>query len=51
MDALSHALWVGAGAAVAHRAKLIDNRTIGAIVALAALPDVIHLAPIVAWAP
>lgn len=50
MDTLSHALWVGAGAAVAHRAKLIDNRTIGAIVALAALPDVIHLAPIVAWA-
>ena len=34
---------------VAQRAKLIDNRTLGAIVALAARPDVIHLAPIVAW--
>ncbi len=50
MNTRSHALWVGAGAAVAHRAKLIDNRTIGAIVALAALPDVIHLSLIVARA-
>jgi membrane-bound metal-dependent hydrolase YbcI (DUF457 family) len=49
MDTLSHALWAGAVGVVAQRVKLIDNRTIGAIVAFAALPDVIHLAPIVIW--
>jgi LexA-binding, inner membrane-associated putative hydrolase len=50
MDTLSHALWAGAVAAMAQRVKPIENRTIGVIVVLAALPDVIHLAPIVAWA-
>ena len=46
MDILSHALWVGVGAAVALRTKPIENRTVGTIVALAVLPDVIHLVPI-----
>ena len=50
MDILSHALWVGVGAAVAQRTKPIENRTVGTIVALAVLPDVIHLLPILSWA-
>ena len=50
MAILSHALWVGVGAAVAQRMKPIENKTVGAIVALAVLPAVIHLVPILSWA-
>lgn len=49
MDTLSHALWIGAGAVIAQRKRLLEVRTTIAITALAVLPDVVHLVPIAFW--
>ena len=50
MDTLAHALWAGAGLALARRRWPITGRTVALTVALAALPDVFHLLPIIgAW--
>ncbi|MFM9884226.1 MAG: hypothetical protein ACKVQT_14465 [Burkholderiales bacterium] len=51
MDIFSHSLWVIAGVEVARRRRIITGRHYfipSAI--LAALPDVIHLVPVLAWA-
>ena len=49
MDILAHALWVGAGVALARRRRAIPTRTLIATVVLAALPDLFHLLPIAGW--
>lgn len=49
MDILAHALWAGAGMAAARRRRPIAGRTVALTAALAALPDVLHLLPIVGW--
>lgn len=53
MDILAHSLWAGAGLAVAARYRPISTPlstpTVVATVVLAALPDVLHMLPIVAW--
>ena len=49
MDILAHALWVGAGAALARRRWIVPTRTLISTVVLAALPDVFHLLPIAGW--
>ena len=49
MDVLAHTLWVGAGAAVAHRHRALSRGTVAAAIGLAALPDLLHLAPLIAW--
>ncbi len=50
MDILSHTLWVVAGVEVARRRRIIaGRRDIVASAMLAALPDVIHLVPVLAW--
>ena len=51
MDILAHSLWAGIGVAVLCRSRPITPRTAAATVALAALPDVLQLLPILAgWA-
>jgi ABC-type branched-subunit amino acid transport system permease subunit len=49
MDILAHALWAGAGVVAAQRQWPIAPRTAGGIVALAVLPDIPHVLPILGW--
>ncbi len=50
MDTLAHSLWAGAGLALARRRWPVSGRSMALTVALAALPDVFHLLPIIgAW--
>lgn len=49
MDTFAHVLWVGAGLTLARRRWPITKRTMAATVALAALPDILHLLPIIGW--
>ena len=49
MDIVAHTLWAGVGMALLRRRLPIPTRTVVATLGLAALPDVLHLLPIVAW--
>ena len=49
MDIVAHALWAGAGIALARRRWRIAPRTVVLTVALAVMPDVPHLLPILGW--
>jgi hypothetical protein len=49
MDILAHTLWAGVGVALLRRRRPVPTRTAVATLGLAALPDVLHLLPIVAW--
>ena len=49
MDILAHALWAGAGVALARRRWPVSPRTVMATVVLATLPDLFHLLPIAVW--
>ena len=51
MDIFAHSLWVVAGAKLARRHRIIVGRgTIVAGAVLAALPDVVHMVPVISWA-
>ena len=47
MDILAHGLWVGVGAAWMHRHRHLDRRTAVLAVALAVVPDLAQLLPLV----
>lgn len=49
MDIFAHALWASAGVAAAHRRWPMARGTVAATVVLAALPDVVHMLPMLAW--
>jgi len=49
VDIFAHTLWAGVGVAFARRRWTITRRTAVATVGLAALPDVMHLLPILGW--
>jgi hypothetical protein len=49
MDIVAHALWAGVGIAAISRARLVEARTVVATVGLAALPDLVHTLPLIAW--
>ena len=49
MDIVAHTLWAAAGVAVLHRRQAVSGHTVVATLALAALPDVLHLVPIAGW--
>ncbi|MBP6505053.1 MAG: zinc dependent phospholipase C family protein [Rhodoferax sp.] len=49
MDIIAHGLWAGAGAILAQRYNPIPRGTVLAIVAMAVLPDIPHLIPVVGW--
>ena len=49
MDIVAHTLWAGVGVALLRRRWPIPPRTVSATLGLAALPDVLHLLPIMAW--
>lgn len=49
MDIVAHTLWVGAGVALASRHWAIPRGTVVATLVLAALPDLLHLLPVVSW--
>ena len=49
MDIVAHTLWAGVGVALLRRRWPIPPRTVAATLGLAALPDVLHLLPIMAW--
>ncbi len=49
MDILSHTLWVVGGAEIARRRKLFTRRDLVASAMLAAIPDLVHLVPVVFW--
>lgn len=49
MDTLAHTLWAAAGATAVHRRRPMPRRTRAATLLLAALPDLLHLLPIVGW--
>ena len=50
MDILAHTLWAGLGTAwLARRRRDITRRTVATTIALAALPDVIQMLPVLAW--
>ena len=49
MDIVAHTLWAGAAMAVWRRTRPIPRATVVAAMGLAALPDIPHLLPIVAW--
>jgi len=49
VDILAHTLWAGAGIALARRRWPIAASTVAWTLTLAALPDVLHLLPIIGW--
>ena len=49
MDILAHTLWAAAGATALHRRRPMSRPALLATLVLAALPDVLHLLPIVGW--
>ena len=49
MDILAHTLWAGVGVALARRRWAITRSSAAATVSLAALPDVMHLLPLLGW--
>lgn len=49
MDILAHALWAGAGVTLARRRWPQTSATVVTTVVLSALPDVIHLVPLMLW--
>jgi LexA-binding, inner membrane-associated putative hydrolase len=49
MDILAHALWASAGITAAQRRWPIAPRTAAATVALAVMPDLGHMLPMLAW--
>jgi LexA-binding, inner membrane-associated putative hydrolase len=49
MDIVAHSLWVGIAMTAWRRHRTLPSVTIAATVGLAALPDLLHLLPIVAW--
>jgi hypothetical protein len=49
VDILAHSLWAGAGLALARHRWPAQARTVALTMTLAALPDVFHLLPILAW--
>lgn len=49
MDIVAHTLWAAVGAAAIHRRRPLSQATVMATLALAALPDVLHLLPIAGW--
>jgi hypothetical protein len=49
MDILAHALWVSAGLVLAQRRRPIAVRTAAATVALAVMPDLGHMLPMLGW--
>jgi LexA-binding, inner membrane-associated putative hydrolase len=49
MDIVAHTLWAAAGVTVLHRRRALSRPTVIATLALAALPDVLHLWPVAAW--
>jgi len=49
MDIVAHTLWAAAGATLVHRQRALSRPAVIAALALAALPDVLHLLPIAAW--
>lgn len=50
MDILAHGLWAGLGVAWVKRRQPVTRRTAVLTMALAMLPDVVHLLPVAAWA-
>src|SRR6186713_3132707 len=50
MDILAHGLWAAAGAVALRRRTPLSQGTMGAMVALAMLPDIPQLLPLVVWA-
>ena len=49
MDIVAHTLWAAAGAIVVHRRRALSRGTVVATLVLAALPDLLHLLPVVGW--
>ena len=49
MDIVAHTLWAGLGVAALRRHWPLPPRTVAATLAMAAVPDVLHLLPIMAW--
>ena len=49
MDILAHTLWVGAAAALASRHRVLSRATVVGALGLAALPDLLHLMPVLVW--
>jgi hypothetical protein len=49
MDLVAHALWAGIGVAAMRRRRPIAPVVAASAVAMAALPDVLHLLPIAGW--
>ncbi len=49
MDIAAHALWVGVGLAIIHRRHRISPRIAASTLALAVLPDLAHLLPMISW--
>lgn len=50
MDILAHGLWAGVGLGLAQRRWHLTRRTMAATVAMAVLPDIVHLLPSFVWA-
>lgn len=50
MDIIAHGLWAGLGAIWLGRRRPVSRAQAAGAVGLAMLPDVVHLAPVAAWA-
>ncbi len=49
MDIVAHTLWAAVGVTALHRRRPLSKPTVIATLVLAALPDVLHLLPLVGW--
>ena len=50
MDIIAHGLWSGVGVSLLQRRWALSRRTVVLTVAMAVLPDLLQLAPMVGWA-
>jgi hypothetical protein len=50
MDIIAHALWAGVGVGLVQRRWALSRRTVVLTVAMAVLPDLLQLLPMVGWA-
>ena len=49
MDLFAHALWAGAGAIALARRRPVGVRVVVATVAMAVVPDLVHVLPLLGW--
>lgn len=49
MDIVAHTLWAGIGVSIVRRYRPVPNKVVAGTLFMAAVPDILHLTPMLAW--